>query len=69
MSPVKVALNGPILFVAVAVNSVSEFFLNSWHPGMASFNIYESFKASQTFCFSKLIWYDPVSFINNLYTN
>ena len=23
-----------------------------------------SFNASQTFCFSKLIWYDPVSFIN-----
>ena len=33
------ALNGPILLVAVAVNSVSEFFLNSSQPGIAFFNI------------------------------
>jgi hypothetical protein len=41
--------------VAFAVNSVSEFFVNSSHPGIACFNISGSFRASQTFCFSKLI--------------
>ena len=62
--PVKVALNGPILLVAIVENSVSEFFLNFSHPGIVFFNISGSFNASQTFCFSKLIWYDPLSFLN-----
>ena len=51
----EVALNGPILFVAVAVNSVSEFLINFSHPGIDFLNISGSFKASQTFCFSRLI--------------
>ena len=36
-------------------SSTSDFFLNSSHPGRACFNTFGSFKASQTFCFSKLI--------------
>jgi hypothetical protein len=52
---VKLALNGPILLVAVAVKSVSEFFLNYSHPGIACFNISGLFKHSHTFCFSRLI--------------
>ena len=55
MSPEKVALKGPILFVAFAENSVSDFLLNSSHPGIACLSISGSFKASQTFCFYKLI--------------
>ena len=55
MSPENVALKGPILFVAFAENSVSDFLLNSSHPGIACFSISGSFYASQTFCFSKLI--------------
>ena len=35
--------------------SVSEFFLNSSHPGILFFKISGLFKASQTFCFSSLI--------------
>ena len=38
-----------------AVNSVSEFFVNSSHPGIACFNISGSFNASQTFSFGKFI--------------
>ena len=53
---VKLALNGPTLLVTFAENSVSEFFINSLHPGIAFSNTSGSFNASQTFCFSKLIW-------------
>jgi carbon monoxide dehydrogenase subunit G len=37
-------------------NSDTEFLLNFSHPGIVFFNISGSFNASQTFCFSKLIW-------------
>ena len=47
------------MLVAVAVNSVSDFFINSSHPGIVFCKISGSFNASQTFCFSKFIWYDP----------
>ena len=51
----KLALNGPILFVAVAVKSVSEFLLKSSHPGIDFCNILGLFRAYQTFCFSNFI--------------
>ena len=47
--------SGPILFVAVAVNSVSEFLIKLSHPGIDFLNISGSFNDSHTFCFSKFI--------------
>ena len=41
--------------------------LSKWYREEAEkkgIKISGSFNASQTFCFSKLIWYDPLSFIN-----
>ena len=43
ISPVKLALKGPILLVAVAVNSVSDFLVNSSHPGIVFCKISGSF--------------------------
>ena len=63
ISPVKLALNGPILFFAVAVNSVLDFFINFSQPGIAFLRISGLLRASQTFCFSCLIWYDPDNYI------
>ena len=69
ISPVKLALKCPILLVAFAVNSVSEFFLNSSHPGIACFRISGLFNASQTFCFSKLISKDESESKENVEEN